>query len=124
MSSYPKRQVVFTAGVAGEIVMADQAFGQVGRVVFQVVTAGGWNDAIRVYRRIQGSGRLENPAVAAPWVRSAYRNESGQADVNNTTDVTTANIFSVMADGTDIKLEQQASGDAGTATVLFHGLAG
>ena len=121
MSSYPKTSVTFTAGAAATYEMNDQAFGTVGRVVFQVVTAGGFNGAIRVNRRIQGAGRQ---SVTVPWVRSAYRNEAGQADVNNSTDITAAGLYSIWCDGTDVQLANQASGDEGTATILFHGLVG
>lgn len=123
MSSYPRNVATFTAGVSATVDLRDQAFGTVGRVVFQVVTAGGFNGAIRVYRRIQGAERAV-PAVTVPWVRSAYRNESGQADVNNTTDITAAGIYSVFTDGTDVQLECQSSGSAGTATILVHGIMG
>lgn len=121
MSSYPKVTTTFNGGTAGEVTLNDQAFGTVGRVVVQVVTAGSWDDAIRVYRRIQGVDRV---ATSVPWVRSAYRNESGQADVNNTTDITAANIYSIYCDGTDVKLEHQGSGSTGTATVIVTAVAG
>ena len=122
--SYPR--VVardWAAGVAQTVDLKDQQFGVVGRVVLQVITSGGWNGAIRVYRRVQGAERLE-PSVTVPWVRSAYRNESGQADVNNTTDITTANLYSIFVDGTDVRLEAQASGDAGTVTIVATAIGG
>jgi hypothetical protein len=113
----------WAAGVAQTVDLKDQQFGVVGRVVLQVITSGGWNGAIRVYRRVQGAERLE-PSVTVPWVRSAYRNESGQADVNNTTDITTANLYSIFVDGTDVRLEAQASGDAGTVTIVATAIGG
>lgn len=121
MSSYPKVRATFTGGVVGDVEFNDQAFGLVGRVVVQLVTSGGWDDAIRVYRRIQGADRSSE---TVPWVRSAYRNESGQADVNNTTDMTAANIYTIYCDGTDVKLEHQGSGSTGTVTVIATAVAG
>jgi hypothetical protein len=122
--SYPRVVALnWAGGTEQEVSLNDQQFGVVGRVVIQVITSGGWNDAIRVYRRLQGADRA-TPAVTAPWVRSAYRNESGQADVNNTTDITAANIYSIWVDGTDVKLEQQGSGSTGTVTIVATAIGG
>lgn len=124
MSSFPRVVATWSATASGQAVnLNDQQFGTVGKVVFQVVFAGGYNGTIRVFRRIQGADRIE-PAVSVPWVRSAYRNESGQADVNNTTDISAANIYSVFCDGTDVRLEQQAGGTTGTVTIIAHGVMG
>jgi hypothetical protein len=118
--SYPRVYGPYAATADTEIILNDQAFGTVGRVVFQVLTADSFDGAIRVYRRIQGADRV---VASVPWVRSAYRNETGQADVNNTTDITAANIYSVYCDATDVKLERQ-SGTTGTFTVIVSSVAG
>lgn len=122
MSSYPRVVAAWSAaGGVQTVDFKDQQFGTVGKVVFQVVTAGGYDGTIRVYRRIQGA---ERSPVSVPWVRSAYFNETGQAAVNNTTDISAANVYSIWCDGTDVRLEQQSGGTTGTVTILAHGVLG
>lgn len=125
MSSYPKFLGTFTAGAATEAVIGTPTGeGIVGRVVFQVVFAGSFDGDLRVSRRLTGGLRADPPGpVTLPWVQSAYRNESGQADVANTVDIDAAGIYSVIADGTDIRI-LTVGGTTGTATVWYHVLSG
>ncbi len=124
MGSFPKKVVTWAGSTSQTVQLNDQAFGTVGRVVFQVVATGGWDDTIRVSRRIQGADRPPVQVASVPWVRSAYRNEATQADVNSSTDISAAGLYSVFCDGTDVQLEQMDTGSTGSVSILYHGIAG
>lgn len=121
--SYPRVLVANApTGAQLDLPVIDAGFGRDALVVFQIVGNDSWNGSVRTLMRINGADR--STVANVPFLQCAHTDELTKQEKNNTTDITTAGIYSVHAHGAEVMLRILNTGSTGTVTILAHSVDG
>lgn len=105
-----------TATGANGILIGDAAHELPGTIFLQVVLGGGSPGSLKIYRALRGSGLTNTDRITPPY----YNETAPSTEIAGGTDITTAGIYSVVADRSSIWLDY-TSGASGMTVYVAPG---